>query len=231
MMVGFENRAIAYDVDQDLITNRCTPTTSRGFKLRSVQLSKVVLFALDGTVKWVGLFITHFCSTTVGWQIGNMEFIRGNRAIRDHIDAGEDLHLFEYVDQGLVRYVSQMLCIGYQRRIAADRDGDNRSVIVFEIVPIDTFKDSNIDDGLAQIPLQDLRMSAIEHTLEEQPPRQSLQQAYYRSSAIKAYALARSGGSCEACGHEAPFVTSNGRPYLEVHHIKRISDGGPDHPE
>lgn len=26
-------------------------------------------------------------------------------------------------------------------------------------------------------------------------------------------------------------MTSSGRPYLEPHHIRRISDGGPDHPE
>ena len=64
-------------------------------------------------------------------QIGDMDFIRGNRAIRDHIDEGEDLHLFEYVDQGLVRYIDQMLCIGHQRRAAPDREGNNRSVIVF----------------------------------------------------------------------------------------------------
>ena len=68
-------------------------------------------------------------------------------------------------------------------------------------------------------------------TQEEQPPRQSLQQAYYRSAAIIAYTLARAVGSCEACGNEALFITSNGRPYLEVHYIRRISDGGPDHPE
>lgn len=164
-------------------------------------------------------------------QIGDMDFIRGNRAIRYHIDAGEDLHLFEYVDQGLVRYLSQMFCIGYQRSTAPDREGDNRSVIIFELVPIDAFEESDIYEELAQDTLPELRMRAIEQTQEEQPPRQNLQQAYYRSAAIKAYALARAVGSCEARGNEAPFITSRGRPYLEVHHIRRISDGGPDHPE
>ncbi|MGK5511732.1 HNH endonuclease [Brevibacillus formosus] len=36
---------------------------------------------------------------------------------------------------------------------------------------------------------------------------------------------------CEACGSEAPFKTAKGGPFLEVHHRRRLSDGGPDHPE
>jgi hypothetical protein len=36
-----------------------------------------------------------------------MEFVRGNRALRDHADAGEDVHLFEQETGGL-RYFGQM---------------------------------------------------------------------------------------------------------------------------
>ena len=42
-------------------------------------------------------------------QLGDMSFVRGNLAIRDHADNGKDLHLFEYVRQGYVRYVGQMV--------------------------------------------------------------------------------------------------------------------------
>jgi hypothetical protein len=30
---------------------------------------------------------------------------------------------------------------------------------------------------------------------------------------------------------QAPFISETGRPYLEPHHIRRLSDGGPDHPD
>jgi len=40
----------------------------------------------------------------------------------------------------------------------------------------------------------------------------------------------RARGICEACENEAPFKTKTGRPFLKVHHPKRMSDGGPDHP-
>jgi len=51
-----------------------------------------------------------------------------------------------------------------------------------------------------------------------------------RSQAIRAYVMKRASGACEGCEKEAPFVTSQGRPYLEAHHVSRVSDGGPDHP-
>lgn len=49
-----------------------------------------------------------------------------------------------------------------------------------------------------------------------------------RSYQIKQYALLRAKGECENCGHQAPFVTSNNIPFLEVHHIFSLSDDGPD---
>ncbi|WP_202190531.1 HNH endonuclease signature motif containing protein [Bacillus sp. BA3] len=52
-----------------------------------------------------------------------------------------------------------------------------------------------------------------------------------RALAIKKYALVRSDGKCEACNEPAPFYTPEGYPFLEVHHLKRLSDGGLDLPE
>jgi 5-methylcytosine-specific restriction endonuclease McrA len=36
----------------------------------------------------------------------------------------------------------------------------------------------------------------------------------------------RSGGICQLCKNDAPFSDLNGRPYLELHHIKPIQKGG-----
>lgn len=51
-----------------------------------------------------------------------------------------------------------------------------------------------------------------------------------RSQVVKAYVLQRAEGICELTGEPAPFLTKDGQPYLEVHHIRRLSDGGLDHP-
>jgi hypothetical protein len=52
---------------------------------------------------------------------------------------------------------------------------------------------------------------------------------YFRDPAVTAYALKRSKGVCGLCNEEAPFVSkSTGIPYLEVHHIIPLKDGGSD---
>jgi predicted HNH restriction endonuclease len=56
-------------------------------------------------------------------------------------------------------------------------------------------------------------------------------QRSYRTEAIKLYALKRANGICGGCDSPAPFITLEGRSFLEVHHIRQVSDGGPDHPE
>jgi 5-methylcytosine-specific restriction protein A len=45
---------------------------------------------------------------------------------------------------------------------------------------------------------------------------------------VAKYVAARANGVCEACGFEAPFHRPDGSPYLEIHHIHRLADDGPD---
>ena len=52
---------------------------------------------------------------------------------------------------------------------------------------------------------------------------------YHRSPDVIAEVLLRSRGVCECCKRPAPFDRmSDGTPYLEVHHKKRLADGGED---
>jgi len=61
--------------------------------------------------------------------------------------------------------------------------------------------------------------------------RLTIAQYRQRSDLVKRYALLRSGGKCEACGSEPPFVDDAGNGFLEVHHINRLADEGIDAPE
>lgn len=168
-------------------------------------------------------------------QRGDMTFTRGNAAIRNHQEEGRDLHLFEASSRrGFYRYVGQMLYIGYHEEQGKDITGKERSQIVFELIPFDTSvageMSTEIQEKLWQESLQDLRNQAL---LRSFPSTTSQRQVelYNRSHAVKIYALKRASGTCEGCGKKAPFVKEDGRPYLEVHHLNRLSDGGPDHPK
>ena len=71
-------------------------------------------------------------------QIGPMSFVRGNRAIRDHAQAGRDLHLFEKVPPAHLRYRGQYVCAGYDEVSGVpDAEGTPRTAIAFRLVPIE----------------------------------------------------------------------------------------------
>ena len=170
-------------------------------------------------------------------QRGDMTFSRGNSAIRDHVIKGKDLHLFEYVQSGLVKYQGQMVCTGNQNQRGEDVNGNERKIIVFELSPIEHFNveanDSEeiYEEKLHDLDLNILRQRALASSTTSRTPIERQTQARYRSIAIKVYILKRADGVCEACGANAPFITESGKLYLEPHHITRLSDGGPDHPK
>ena len=50
-----------------------------------------------------------------------------------------------------------------------------------------------------------------------------------RDPKVIAWILQNSGERCEGCNKKAPFIRDkNNTPYLEVHHIKQLKDGGAD---
>ncbi|HHF2889589.1 TPA: HNH endonuclease [Vibrio diabolicus] len=51
---------------------------------------------------------------------------------------------------------------------------------------------------------------------------------YARDAKVKAWVLRRANGICECCNEPAPFETDEGKPFLEVHHIIPLIDGGAD---
>lgn len=52
---------------------------------------------------------------------------------------------------------------------------------------------------------------------------------YARNPDVVAEVLSRAAGMCEGCKRPAPFMRrSDGSPYLEVHHVQQLSEGGED---
>ncbi len=52
---------------------------------------------------------------------------------------------------------------------------------------------------------------------------------FVRNPHIIAATLKRANGVCENCDKPAPFISkSTGMPFLEVHHVRRLADGGDD---
>lgn len=51
---------------------------------------------------------------------------------------------------------------------------------------------------------------------------------YKRVPKVVAWVLQAAAGVCEGCMSAAPFQTASGEPFLEVHHLKPLGEGGPD---
>ena len=161
-----------------------------------------------------------------------MEFVWGNKTIRDHLEDGKDLLLFKYVAPGKVQFVGEMVCIGYEIVQAPDVTGKKRKAIRFHLQPLSA---SALGSEPERFPkrIEDLkRVREIAQSNRTARPevREQRRRAFERSKVIKTYVLSRAKGKCEACGIKAHFVTEKNQPYLEEHHIRRLSDGGPDDP-
>ena len=104
---------------------------------------------------------------------------------------------------------------------------DRAQTICFVVMPdhLHWLMQLNEGQNLSEEILERLRFS-----LPDKPERMSVSTTVFiRNPAVVAEALARAKGICESCNTPAPFKRkSNGEPYLEVHHIKPLSEGGSD---
>ncbi len=167
-------------------------------------------------------------------QTGDMALTKGNKAIANHAANGKDLLLFDMLGSGEVRFRGPFNCAGYMIEDGRDQHGNIRKVTVFNLVPIG-------DEGAEiepppppprELTLDELRRRAMTAAgPARESKRDTSRQTYrLRSEAIRQYVLARANAVCESCDRPAPFRTASGTPYLEPHHIRRLTDGGPDDP-
>ena len=79
-------------------------------------------------------------------------------------------------------------------------------------------------------------VEALRKSLPKQAPTgnaapskiQSTSTQFARDPRVVAWVLNEADGKCECCTKDAPFTRIDGSPYLEVHHLKRLADGGTD---
>jgi 5-methylcytosine-specific restriction protein A len=179
-------------------------------------------------------------------QEGDMKMTKGNLAIRDHQRNNKEILLFESTSQSFVRFLGYCNYVFHHIEERPDRNGELRDAIVFHL---DIVNNQNIDTAqtltskVVEAPkavyitkpskgktLQQLREIALSSTPTHASIQEKIQSIQNRSTAIKLYAKKRANGICEGCEETAPFETKSG-PYLEVHHLTRLADGGADLPQ
>lgn len=193
-------------------------------------------FHLDG---WLSNDL--FCYGGEG-DVGDQVFRRGNKAIRDHVQSGRTLLLFETCSKARKqKFLGEFALACWEHVETPDKTGQPRRAIVFHLTLLLSQTPNDGQGVAAEAPsdqtdksdfsLEELRARALAAAVAPVASRaEARQTVHYRSSAVRDYVLARAQGRCEACDATAPFTRKDGTPYLESHHLRRVSDGGPDHP-
>ncbi len=134
----------------------------------------------------------------------------------------------------MVQYVDEMVFGSFRYDRGIDSNNNDREVIIFELLRKSATDadptEPEVAELLNSLDPQQLREAARQAATPQASTREVKTTYRYRSAAIKKYARARANGICEGCRQEAPFTTTAGVPYLEVHHVRSLSDGGPDDP-
>lgn len=170
-------------------------------------------------------------------QVGDMTMTAGNKAIAEHVKNGKEILLFEALGKGKpCRFEGKLTCLSWDEQIGKDKNGDKRKVIRFHLVRNDYQTESSVSDepdaATFDLSLEELRDKALRAaSAAPQGSFKSAKREYRkRSQIVKSYVLRRANGICELTGKPAPFKRKDGSPYLEVHHTRRLSDDGLDHP-
>ena len=88
-------------------------------------------------------------------QTGNMQFTKGNLALRDHLTTGKRVFLFEYVAKGLVKFISELSFLDCDFFETHDAKGNLRTGIKFffkrvgdskYLIPEELFKPKIFED-------------------------------------------------------------------------------------
>ena len=54
---------------------------------------------------------------------------------------------------------------------------------------------------------------------------------FERLPGVREFVIRSARGKCELCRNPAPFEDASGHPFLEVHHVKTLAEGGTDRVE
>ena len=163
-----------------------------------------------------------------------------NKTLNESKTNGVDVFLFEVFDPGKYIYQGKVILNSkpYVEK-QPDIKQNIRNVWIFplkltdnitpSIIPKEVFQKKFVirekkakklsDENLKKKVLSAPKKCGIRHVVSKQ---------YDRNEELVEFVKRRAKGFCQLCGNKAPFNNKNGDPFLEVHHIKWLSEGGDD---
>ncbi len=129
---------------------------------------------------------------------------------------------------------------GYLFRLSPD----NPAHVQMVELPLDTILQHEAKESCSEVEIKEyfkiasLKSSQLESpSVERKPLPQGVEapertekasSSFLRDMTVKSWIQQNAAGVCEGCGKQAPFVVDDGTPFLEVHHVRSLADGGSD---
>ncbi len=212
---------------------RCS---SQGAMRRSLNTNSVVLVA-DHTRpacsdQWIGKSF-HFTGMGLTGEPG-LSFNQ-NKTLCEAKEKGTRLCLFEVFEEGAYTYIGEVeLALNPYLSRQTDRENTVRDVTVFPLLL----------KGHAHPPFRRKTVPSIHGEIPgtpagdpgpavEPPPagirrHTGIPEMFDSDQIIVEYAKRKADGTCQLCNRPAPFKDPDGEPYLEIHHIIPLAEGGED---
>ncbi len=230
----------------DTITNsqlmnifKCGP---QGGMRRSLETNTLVLVSDHSKSvyddRWVSNEILHYAG--IGLEGDQSIDYSQNKTLAESASNDVSLFLFEVYEKGKYLYRGRVeLCDQPYQAKQPDKNYQLRNVWIFpiKIVSEDTYykvpdslikKKQKIKEKKAKkLSDKELFLRAV-HSNKQPVNRQVSTTTFERNVYVVELAKRRANGSCQLCDKPAPFKNKNGEPFLEPHHIVRLSKGGKD---
>jgi len=172
-------------------------------------------------------------------QVGDQDInYMQNKTLNESNKNGITLFLFEvfiereYIYRGRLKLIEKPF-----REEQLDKNGNLRYVWVFPLKLIDEERPIEIEmlkkieekrsQKIKKLSNEELKRGA-QQGRKNPGKRKSLIINYNRNQYVIEYAKRIAAGKCQLCGNKAPFKNKKGEPYLEVHHINPLAQGGED---
>lgn len=164
-----------------------------------------------------------------------------NRTLKDSAKNGVTVHLFEVFKDTEYTYAGIIELAGLPYK-ASEPDRNNTKRIVYKFpLKLKTSEycpnnetliqnEKKLEKSISRKTIQEIKELAIEKSkLNEKKNlvRKVSTYNYERSLVIREYVKELANGICQLCDNKAPFEVK-GKPFLHVHHIEYLANGGTD---
>ncbi len=186
--------------------------------------------------RWDGKILHYTGMGRIGDQ--SLDFMQ-NKTLNESKTNGVEVHLLEVFIPKVYTYMGKVNLIDrpYQDK-QLDDENNMRNVWVFPVEletdieyhpKKESFEPSQMqkEREVKKLSIDDLR-KIVENKSPESSKRIVETTEYERDPHVVEYALRKANGICQLCNNQAPFIRKDGTPFLEVHHILFLSEGGPD---